>query len=116
MAQRVEWYQHGDRVVVDADLTGFFDSIPHHLILDLVAGEIADGNILNLITKCLQAGVMEDGVLRPTRQGTPQGGVRTLPTKWQTCCESFRRVFHGPHYAPTMGTAFWGLLCTAGTR
>ena len=62
MVQLVELYQHGYRVVVEADLKGFFDSIPHHLILDLVAGEMADGNILNLITKFLQAGVMEDGV------------------------------------------------------
>lgn len=75
MAQLVELHRQGYRVVVDADLIGFFDSIPHHLILDLVAGEIADGNILRLITKFLQAGVMEEGEVRPTWQGTPQGGV-----------------------------------------
>jgi RNA-directed DNA polymerase len=75
MAQLVELHQQGYRVVVDADLKGFFDSIPHQLILDLVAREIADGNILRLITKFLQAGVMEEGEVRPTRQGTPQGGV-----------------------------------------
>jgi len=75
MAQLVELHQQGYRVVVDADLKGFFDSIPHHLILDLVAGESADGNIVNLITKFLQAGVMEEGEVRPTWQGTPQGGV-----------------------------------------
>ena len=61
MAQLVEWHQQGYRVVLDADLTGFFDSIPHQLILDLVACEIADGNILSLIQKFLQAGVMEEG-------------------------------------------------------
>jgi RNA-directed DNA polymerase len=75
MAQLVELHQQGYRVVVDADLKGFFDSIPHQLILDLVAREIADGNILCLIKKWLQAGVMEEGEVRPTRQGTPQGGV-----------------------------------------
>jgi len=75
MAQLVELHQQGYRVVVDAARKGFFDSLPHHLILDLVARESADGNILRLITKCLQAGVMEEGVVRPTRQGTPQGGV-----------------------------------------
>jgi RNA-directed DNA polymerase len=75
MAQLVELHQQGYRVVVDADLKGFFDSIPHQLILDLVAHEIADGNILSLIKKCLQAGVMEEGEVRPTRKGTPQGGV-----------------------------------------
>ncbi len=75
MAQLVELHRQGFRVVLDADLTGFFDSIPHQLILDLVAGEIADGNILALIKKFLQAGVMEDGEVRPTHKGTPQGGV-----------------------------------------
>ena len=74
MAQLVELPQQGFRVVVDADLKGFCDSIPHQLILDLVAREIADGNILALIKKFLQAGVMEDGEVRPTREGTPQGG------------------------------------------
>ena len=54
---------------------GFFESIPHPLILALVAREIADGNIVSRITKFLQAGVMEEGEVRPTRQGTPQGGV-----------------------------------------
>jgi group II intron reverse transcriptase/maturase len=75
MAQLVEVHQQGYRVVVDADLKGFFDSIPHQLILDLVTSAIADGNILRLITKFLQAGVMEEGQGRPTGQGTPQGGV-----------------------------------------
>lgn len=75
MAQLVELHQQGYRVVVEADLKGFFDSIPHQLILDLVARETADGDILSLIKKCLQAGVMEEGEVRPTRQGTPQGGV-----------------------------------------
>ena len=75
MAQLVEWHQQGYRGGVDADLQGFFDSIPHQLILDLVAREIADGNIWNLLTKFLQAGVMEEGEVRPTPQGTPQGGV-----------------------------------------
>jgi group II intron reverse transcriptase/maturase len=49
MGQLVELHQQGYRVVVDADVKGFFDSIPHALILDLVASEIADGNIVSLI-------------------------------------------------------------------
>ena len=40
-----------------------------------VASEIADGNILGLIEKFLKSGVMEEGQLRPTIKGTPQGGV-----------------------------------------
>ncbi len=64
-------YQH----VLDADIKGFFDNIPHRLIVDTVAEEIADGNILCLIEKFLAAGVMDNGVFKPTNIGTPQGGV-----------------------------------------
>jgi len=73
--QIVEYHKMGNRVVLDADVKGFFDNIPHKLIMDLVAREIADGNILRLIQKFLQAGVMEDGKVLSTRKGTPQGGV-----------------------------------------
>jgi RNA-directed DNA polymerase len=65
----------GERVTLDADIVGFFDNIPHKLIVDAVAEEIADGNILNLVKKFLAAGVMEYGVFKPTNIGTPQGGV-----------------------------------------
>jgi len=43
--------------------------------MDALAAEVADGNILTLIERFLQAGVIEEGVLLPTTQGTPQGGV-----------------------------------------
>jgi group II intron reverse transcriptase/maturase len=75
MAQLIALHEQGYTVVLDADVKGFFDNIPHALILALVECEIADGNILRTIRKFLQAGVMEDGQLVPTRKGTPQGGV-----------------------------------------
>lgn len=65
----------GYRVTLDADIAGFFDNIPHQLIVDAVAEEVADGNILNLIEKFLAAGVMENGTFKHTTIGTPQGGV-----------------------------------------
>ncbi len=75
MEQLKLFHRQGYRFVLDADVKGFFDNIPHKLIMGLLAREIADGNILNLIKKFLQAGVMEEDVVQPTRQGTPQGGV-----------------------------------------
>jgi group II intron reverse transcriptase/maturase len=72
--QRTELPQQGYRGVVDADLQGCFDSIPPPLILGLVAREMADGNSVHRIQKFLQAGVREEGEVRPTRRGTPQGG------------------------------------------
>jgi len=60
---------------VDVDIKGFFDNIPHNLIMGSIAARIADGNILNLIERFLKSGVMEEGELKPTIRGTPQGGV-----------------------------------------
>jgi RNA-directed DNA polymerase len=70
-----EYLKQGYRYVVDADIKGFFDNIPHELIMAELANEIADGNILGLIEKFLKSGVMEEGQYRPTTKGTPQGGV-----------------------------------------
>jgi retron-type reverse transcriptase len=43
--------------------------------MDAIAAEIADGNILRLIEKFLRSGVIENGVFKPTKIGTPQGGL-----------------------------------------
>jgi group II intron reverse transcriptase/maturase len=61
--------------VFDADIQGFFDNLPHDIIMTALRAEVADGNILDLVEKFLKAGVMEDGMFQPTRKGTPQGGV-----------------------------------------
>jgi len=64
-------YQH----VLDADIKGFFNNIPHHVIMNGVSELVADGNILYLVEQFLRAGVIEDGVFTSTDRGTPQGGV-----------------------------------------
>jgi RNA-directed DNA polymerase len=66
-----EGYQH----VLDADIKGFFNNIPHHVIMNGVSELVADGNILYLVEQFLKAGVIEDGVFTSTDLGTPQGGV-----------------------------------------
>jgi group II intron reverse transcriptase/maturase len=71
----LELHRQGHVHVLDADIQGFFDNIPHQVIMTGVAAEVADGNILRLVERFLKAGVMEDGVFRPTTVGTPQGGV-----------------------------------------
>lgn len=70
-----EYLREGYSYVVDADIKGFFDNIPHKLIMTELSNEIADGNILGLIERFLKSGVMEEGRFRPTTKGTPQGGV-----------------------------------------
>jgi len=71
----LELHRQGNHMYLDADIKGFFDNIPHNIIMQAVAAEIADGNILRLVERFLTAGVMEDGVFSPTTIGTPQGGV-----------------------------------------
>ncbi len=73
--QAVDNHEQGFEFVLDADIQGFFDNLPHQVIMQAVAAEVADGNILDLIEKFLGAGVMENGVFKPTSIGTPQGGV-----------------------------------------
>ena len=66
----------GHTHVVDADLKSYFDTIPHDQLLERLSARIADGKVLELIQKFLQAGVMEAMKdWRPTERGTPQGGV-----------------------------------------
>ena len=61
--------------MLDADISGFFDNLSHSAIMRELSDVVADGNILRLVEKFLRAGVMEGGKFRPTRVGTPQGGV-----------------------------------------
>jgi len=71
----MKYHDGGFRVILDADIVGFFDNLPQALIKEAVAAQVADGNLLNLVEKFLRAGVMEQGVFKPTTVGTPQGGV-----------------------------------------
>ena len=73
----------GYRHLFDADVKGFFDQIPHPVIMRGLRNVVADGNILDMIERFLRAGVMEDGVIHPTTVGTPQGGVHAPQTMLQ---------------------------------
>jgi RNA-directed DNA polymerase len=78
------WLDRGYTEVVDADLSGYFDSIPHHELMKCVARRISDSRLLHLIKMWLEAAVEETDESgrkhRTTRnkdegRGTPQGGV-----------------------------------------
>lgn len=62
--------------IVDADLKGYFDTIPQDKLLEAVAAKVADSRVLKLIESYLRQGVMETGKgWTPTERGTPQGAV-----------------------------------------
>ena len=62
--------------MVDADIKGYFDSIPHNQLMEKIGKKISDGRVLKLIESYLKAGVMETGKgWEATPEGIPQGGV-----------------------------------------
>jgi RNA-directed DNA polymerase len=69
-----EYIQAGYRIAVDMDLSKFFDSVNHDVLMHRVARKVRDKRVLRLIGKYLRAGVMVNGRLQSTRKGVPQGG------------------------------------------
>jgi len=109
LAEIREYISGGYQAVYDADLQGYFDSIPHERLKACVRIRIADRRVLKLIKMWLQAPVVEvepgtsrggsgagAGVLgKRNRQGTPQGGVIS-PLLSNVYLHWFDKVFHRP--------------------
>lgn len=74
VAKAQEYIAEGRRWVVDMDLEKFFDRVNHDRLMAKLAGRIEDKRLLRLIRAFLQAGVMENGLVNPVDEGTPQGG------------------------------------------
>ena len=74
VAQAQAYIASGHPVVVDIDLEKFFDRVNHDILMGLVAKRVTDKRILKLIRGFLTAGVLADGLVSPTEEGTPQGG------------------------------------------
>jgi group II intron reverse transcriptase/maturase len=70
-----KWMNFGYTEVIDADIQGFFDNIPHDKLLQSVARRVSDGKMMRLIKLFLKAPICEDDNERKPKKGTPQGGV-----------------------------------------
>jgi retron-type reverse transcriptase len=68
LGQRINW-------IVDADVSGFFDSLGHDRLQEMLQQRVKDGSILRLIGKWLHAGVVEGETVLQPETGSPQGAV-----------------------------------------
>jgi RNA-directed DNA polymerase len=74
VAQAQQYIAEGYGWCVDFDLEKFFDRVNHDKLMGQVAKRVADKRLLKLIRAFLNAGVMENGLVGPSGEGTPQGG------------------------------------------
>lgn len=69
-----EYAEQGYSHVVEIDLSKYFDTLNHELLMNLLRRQIQDKRVTELIKKYLKSGVMENGVFNETEEGSPQGG------------------------------------------
>ena len=74
IAQAQKYLKQGRTWVADFDLEKFFDRVNHDRLMNRAAQRVKDKRMLKLLRAILHAGVMEDGLVSPTVEGTPQGG------------------------------------------
>lgn len=69
-----EYAEQGYRYAVSLDLSKYFDTLNHELLLNILRKDVKDERVIQLIKRYLKSGVMEDGVVMATEEGSPQGG------------------------------------------
>src|ERR1700688_1699433 len=74
VAKAQQYIAEGNRWVVDLDLEKFFDRVNHDRLMAAIARRVSDKRMLKLIRGFLESGVMENGLVSPVEEGTPQGG------------------------------------------
>src|SRR6266516_4501889 len=74
VAQAQQYIAEGHGWCVDLDLEKFFDRVNHDKLMGQIAKQVEDKRLLKLIRAFLNAGIMENGLVSPSVEGTPQGG------------------------------------------
>ena len=74
MKQALKYYEEGYTQVVDIDLAKYFDTVNHEILIGMLREQVKDERVIRLIRKYLKSGVMINGLISPTTEGTPQGG------------------------------------------
>ena len=72
--QAKKYYEEGYSRVVDIDLAKYFDTVNHDLLIGMVKAKVKSETVTKLIRAFLKSGVMENGIVKATGEGTPQGG------------------------------------------
>lgn len=74
ISKALKYYKLGYTQVVDIDLAKYFDTVNHDILIDMLREQVKDERVISLIRKYLKSGVMINGLISPTTEGTPQGG------------------------------------------
>ena len=75
MAEALGYLNEGRTWIIDFDIEKYFDTVNHDKLISILRENVNDAIILHLIRSFLKAGVMDDGLISPTEEGVPQGGL-----------------------------------------
>ncbi len=70
----IEYINDGYEWVIDLDIEKYFDTVNHDKLISILREKVNDAKTLRLIRKFLKAGIMEEGLVKPSEEGVPQGG------------------------------------------
>jgi retron-type reverse transcriptase len=85
VAKAQQYIAAGHRWVVDLDLEKFFDRVNHDKLMAAISRRVTDKRVLRLIGAFLKVGVLENGLVSPAEEGTPQGGPYEQPHVISRC-------------------------------
>ena len=89
-----EWADEGYKYAVCLDLSKYFDTLCHELLMNMIRQDIKDKRLIDLIKKYLKSGVMENGIVMKTEEGSPQGG-NLSPLLANIYLDKFDKEFEG---------------------